>query len=60
VTREPFLRTRSGRVSLLAMHPVFRTVAMGEALTGQLYLAVLIARFANSAMRAPRGGDDAG
>jgi hypothetical protein len=42
------------------MHPVFRTVAMGEALTGQLYLAVLIARFANSAMRAPRGGDDAG
>jgi hypothetical protein len=52
--------TSVGYGDALPMHPVSRTVAMGEALAGQLYVAVLIARFANSAMRAPRGGGDAG
>jgi hypothetical protein len=29
----------------LAMHPISRSMAIAEALTGQLYVAVLIARF---------------
>jgi hypothetical protein len=47
--------TSVGYGDALPMHPISRTVAMGEALTGQLYVAVLIARFANSNRRPPAG-----
>ena len=50
--------TSVGYGDALPMHPVSRTVAMGEALTGQLYVAVLIARFASSNMRRSAGHPD--
>jgi hypothetical protein len=53
--------TSVGYGDALPMHPVSRTVAMGEALTGQLYVAVLIARFAIPQRRAAQRPDgDAG
>lgn len=36
--------TTVGYGDIIAVHPVARTLVMGEALTGQLYLAILIAR----------------
>jgi len=50
--------TSVGYGDALPMHPVSRTVAMGEALTGQLYVAVLIARFASSNVRRSAGHPD--
>jgi voltage-gated potassium channel len=53
--------TSVGYGDALPMHPISRTVAMGEALTGQLYVAVLIARFATQRQRAAQRPDgDAG
>jgi hypothetical protein len=53
--------TSVGYGDALPMHPVSRTVAMGEALTGQLYVALLIARFAIPLRRAAQRPDgDAG
>ena len=50
--------TSVGFGDALPMHPVSRTIAMGEALTGQLYVAVLIARFANATRRRPEERTD--
>ena len=50
--------TSVGFGDALPMHPVSRTIAMGEALTGQLYVAVLIARFANPNRRRPEERPD--
>jgi voltage-gated potassium channel len=44
--------TSVGFGDALPMNPVSRAIAMGQALTGQLYVAVLIARFANPQRRA--------
>jgi hypothetical protein len=53
--------TSVGFGDALPMNPVSRAVAMGQALTGQLYVAVLIARFANPLRRAAQRPDvDAG
>ena len=50
--------TSVGFGDALPMHPVSRTIAMVEALTGQLYVAVLIARFANPNRRRPEERPD--
>ena len=50
--------TSVGFGDALPMHPVSRSIAMGEALTGQLYVAVLIARFANPNRRRPEERPD--
>ena len=49
--------TSVGYGDALAMHPISRSIAMAEALTGQLYVAVLIARFVT--VPRPGGGGDA-
>lgn len=48
--------TSVGYGDALPMHPVSRAIAMGEALTGQLYVAVLIARFVNAGRSPPEEG----
>ena len=44
--------TSVGYGDALPMHPVSRAIAMGQALTGQLYVAVLIARYVSPQRRA--------
>ncbi len=48
--------TSVGYGDVLPTHPISRSLAMLEALTGQLYVAVLIARFVNVQMGDPRRG----
>jgi len=52
--------TSVGYGDALPMHPVSRAIAMGQALIGQLYVAVLIARFVNPSQRAALRDGDAG
>jgi voltage-gated potassium channel len=52
--------TSVGYGDALPMRPVSRAIAMGQALTGQLYVAVLIARFVNPPRRAAKPDGDAG
>jgi hypothetical protein len=52
--------TSVGYGDALPMRPVSRAIAMGQALTGQLYVAVLIARFVNPQRRAPKADGNAG
>ena len=47
--------TSVGFGDALPRTPVTRAIAMAQALTGQLYVAVLIARFANPSRPAPGG-----
>jgi hypothetical protein len=49
--------TSVGFGDALPRNPVSRAIAMGQALTGQLYVAVLIARFANPRRRAAQRQD---
>jgi hypothetical protein len=48
--------TSVGYGDVVPTHPISRSLAMLEALTGQLYVAVLIARFVNVQLDAPRRG----
>jgi hypothetical protein len=52
--------TSVGYGDALPMNPVSRAIAMGQALTGQLYVAVLIARFVNPRPHASSREGDAG
>ena len=52
--------TSVGFGDALPMNPVSRAIAMGQALTGQLYVAVLIARYVNPQRRAAPGEGDIG
>ncbi len=51
--------TTLGYGDIVPVNPVARTIAMVEALTGQLYLAILIARLVSSAVDVKRAGPGA-
>lgn len=49
--------TTLGYGDIVPLHPVARSLAVGEALAGQLYLAVLLARLVALQLTAKRNGD---
>jgi hypothetical protein len=47
-----------GYRGILPIHPVAHTLGSGEAVTGQLYLAVLVARMVSMQVSSPAKGVD--